>query len=191
MKQNNIANAELPIADIHLPDAIGFWPPAIGWWLAFIVVIVALYIFIRWAYRSVRAYQKKWGYRKAALTLLDDEFQAIQTQPKQSPIPLLRLLKRTAINAYPDQNIQGLYGQAWIDCLNHQTEENYFDEQFTTIFYQQQYQNNSDLTDHQTDFHFDTATQNKKLYQSIKLWIKNHRVEFTAIDLKKQEVNHV
>ena len=106
----------LPLEDIIIPDAVSSWPPGPGWWLLgilFIALIVGSMILYR-------RHQKKWGYRKQALSLLADTLSQWQNQQlgnTESCQHFLQILKRTAITAYPKQPIAALYGKAWLQCL--------------------------------------------------------------------------
>ena len=53
-----------PIADIHLPNTVSPWPPAIGWWLLLILIIALC----AGSVYTLKRYQKKWRYRRAALS---------------------------------------------------------------------------------------------------------------------------
>ena len=124
----------LPLADIIVPKGVSIWPLALGWWLV-LAMLIAIVIGLLITYKQ---YRKKWGYRREALRLLKNYQQTLQDQ--SIAIKYLECLKRTAISAYPTQNIQALHGQAWVDFLNMQTPTPLFNEQLAHFICNIQYQ---------------------------------------------------
>ncbi|ODS23406.1 hypothetical protein AB835_08965 [Candidatus Endobugula sertula] len=159
------APTELPLQDIHLPAVVNAWPPALGWWLLafFCIVLVASLVLV------IKRYRKKWGYRKAALHLLNQQYRDWQQSPEEQQLQtlqeMLRLLKRVAITAYPTENLSGLFGQAWISFLNRQTSAPYFDQTLSELMVTQQYLSSSTIG----------QTMNiQAVHHAIKQWINNH-----------------
>jgi hypothetical protein len=163
----------LPLADIHLPNSVSAWPPAIGWWLLVLLVI----IFVIGIVLVIKKYRQKWGYRKAALALLKQQYQSHlatehtpqESQQKTVALGLLRILKRTAISAYPNLPISALHGQAWLDFLDQQTPKILFTE--STIaqwILTKQYQSSAN-----------TDIDLSQLYHACQYWIKKHRTHIS------------
>jgi hypothetical protein len=93
---------------LGLPDAVSWFPPQPGWWilLGMLLAFAALGL-----WRLAQAYRAN-AYRRLALAEL-------QTLAQQQNIaaPLVTLLKRTALSAYPRSEVAGLTGPAWQDFL--------------------------------------------------------------------------
>lgn len=161
----------LPIADIHLPGTVSAWPPAIGWWLL-ALLLIALFI---GASMVIKRYRKKWGYRNAALRLLEQQTKTYsegEITPSATSAytqALLGLLKRTAVTAYPQHNIAALFGQDWINALNQQTKKPYFNSTLATFLVNQQYQASKAYNE-------DTVSA---LNKACKAWIKHHNTHYT------------
>lgn len=97
--------------DIVAPAPVGWWPPAPGWYvlLALLAAGALLLTFSR-----ARRYRRN-RYRRAALQRLAAirEGQA----SGQASAELARLLKQTALAAWPRKQVASLSGQAWADFL--------------------------------------------------------------------------
>jgi Domain of unknown function (DUF4381) len=101
--------------DIVVPDPTPWWPPAPGWlWLAGLVLalltLATLAAFIRW---------QKNRYRREALAEL--ERLAAAASPAASgglSSALSELLKRTALTAYPREDVATLTGPRWFAFLD-------------------------------------------------------------------------
>ncbi len=106
-------NAADPLAnlrDIQLPADVAWWPPAPGWWLLGLLILLAVLAtgwYCRRRYRQLR-------YRRAALAELK---QLLDETDNDAHILLAinRLLKRTALVAYPAATVASLHGQRWAD----------------------------------------------------------------------------
>ena len=102
--------------DIVLPTAINWWPLANGWYFLFGLLVIV----ISWlAYRS----RQRWvaaRYRRAALHELQLLEAGIHSDTNRDrclrQIPIL--LKRTALSAYPRNEVASLSGTPWYDFLN-------------------------------------------------------------------------
>jgi hypothetical protein len=99
-----------------MPAPIPWWPPAPGWYVAGgVVLILAVWAGWRW--------WKHWqaaAYRRAALA----ELQQLQTrtadkvQRGAALQELPALLKRTALVAFPRQQVASLSNTAWLEFLD-------------------------------------------------------------------------
>jgi hypothetical protein len=92
------------LRDIAEPDPVSWWPLAPGWWLMLAVITIAVVFF---AVRFCRKWQAN-AYRRAALRELESSTTAAEIH---------RLLKRTALAAFPRGQVASLSGQAWCDWL--------------------------------------------------------------------------
>ena len=116
----NLAN----LHDIVPLQPVSWWPLAPGWYvLAFIIASLA-FVF---AWRARRRWLAQ-RYRRQAL----DELRAIQhdsLEPAVTAANLMTLLKRTALSAYPRQQVAGLTGEDWWSFLDQCTSGETFREQ--------------------------------------------------------------
>lgn len=89
------------------PPAIGWWPLAPGWWLVIALALAALLYAAVWV-------RRKWlsnRYRRLAQSQLIDwrnQDQGISLEK------LNRLLKVTALQAWPSDDVASLHGTNWI-----------------------------------------------------------------------------
>lgn len=107
-------NQQDPLAqlrDIHLPDLPGWWPPAPGWWIVTALVLFALVAGL-WAWR--RHYQQR-AYRRQAAQELDRAWAELIGDANVSRYAqrLSQILRRTALMAYPRQQVAALAGAEW------------------------------------------------------------------------------
>jgi hypothetical protein len=100
----NLAN----LHDIVLPAPVSWWPLAPGWYvLAFTLLGIA--VFAGWrAHRRWRVSR----YRAEALTELHT-VHVESMDPAAATTQLMTLLKRTALVAYPRQQVASLSGERW------------------------------------------------------------------------------
>ena len=105
----------IPIRDIHLPQPVSWWPPAPGWWvlLALLLIAVAIVVWLKTRRREFRL-------RFIAMTELDDLYQAYQQHLNAGRFAsdLSVLLRRISISYFPQENIAGLTGSAWLRFLD-------------------------------------------------------------------------
>ena len=91
--------------DIVMPGPVGVWPPAPGWY-AVIAVVLAL---VLWAgFRALKA-RRRDAYRREAMAELD----RIRAQGQGAAHLVPELLKRTALSAWPREEVADLNGPAW------------------------------------------------------------------------------
>ena len=148
----------LPLEDIVLPATVDIWPLAVGWWLLLLLIIIAIA-----AFTILKIRRKKSAYRKESLDLLSQCYQHYQqsSDSKKSCQTMLTILKRSAITAYPNKNIDHLHGREWVDFLNQQI-DTAIDEALSDVICHGQYQKN--------------YTANIELiYKTCRYWVKNHK----------------
>ncbi len=109
MDEGNAENLSLDmLRDIHVPDPISYAPQTVGWWVVFAVLaLVALVLGLR-----ARRRWKRNAYRRMALARLD----AIEAQGSFGELP--RLIKRTALDAWPRGEVAPLSGAPWLAFLD-------------------------------------------------------------------------
>lgn len=92
------------------PGAISWWPSAPGW--KFVLILALLWLATR-LWRRWQKWQRN-RYRREALVLL----QQCRDLPAEEQLhTLARLLKSTALAAFPRTEIAALSGDAWMDWL--------------------------------------------------------------------------
>lgn len=97
--------------DIVAPPPVGWWPPAAGWFvLAGLLLLALLWL----GFRTLRHRQRN-RYRREALQMLAryreaDEAASLKKVPE--------LLKRTALSAWPRDEVAPLSGEAWHQFLD-------------------------------------------------------------------------
>jgi hypothetical protein len=123
-----VAHAESPVtpearaalghlADVVVPPPVAWTPQTAGWWvLAALLLIALLWILVA----SVRRWHAN-RYRRAALV----ELRALDARLRKAPDStvsvvgaLPELLKRTALAAWPREQVASLSGAAWVDFLS-------------------------------------------------------------------------
>lgn len=108
--------------DIHLPPPVSAWPPAPGWWglsALLLVSVIALIVFgkRRWQRRAYRR-QALRDLRSAFAQYQADAGSDIETSKARFQQHTLRLLKQTALVAYPHAEVANLHGTRWLQFLD-------------------------------------------------------------------------
>jgi hypothetical protein len=102
--------------DIVTPPAVPWWPPAPGWFVVGGAAVVLVIRLAWWAWKRWRAA----AYRRAALA----EWQRLKTRaadPEERGAALRQLpelIKRTALAAFPRDEVASLSGTAWLQFLD-------------------------------------------------------------------------
>lgn len=101
--------------DIHLPSPVSFWPLAPGWYvLACLLTIIFLLAF----YAGWRYWRRKKLKRLALTELQHLETTLAEDAEHLSLTTLSTLLRRSALAAFPRQQVAGLHGEAWLEFLD-------------------------------------------------------------------------
>src|SRR5262245_53317744 len=102
--------------DIVAPSPVPWWPPAPGWYwvlgfLLIVLLVLILALFLRW---------QRNRYRREALEIWKAEFGQLSDPNSRAPsiVRLTELLKRTALSAFPRDEVAGLTGAAWFSFLD-------------------------------------------------------------------------
>ena len=103
--------------DIIMPAPVPWWPLAPGWyWVLGLLVVMLLAALItgliRWQHNR---------YRREALAELARQEVALQNADLRSPalLSLAELLKRTAVTAFPREDVATLTGPKWFEFLDY------------------------------------------------------------------------
>jgi hypothetical protein len=107
------------LRDIVMPPPVSFWPPPPGWWILAVALLAVLAIALA---RVIARYRRN-AYRRAALCELETIGQPDDCLRAQL---LSSLLKRTALVAYPREQIASLSGGAWLAFLDETRETDAF-----------------------------------------------------------------
>jgi hypothetical protein len=152
-------NQLLALADIITPQGVSWWPLAMGWWISIVIIFITTLVLLA----TYRRHQKKWGYRREALTLLRRYKR--DSKATDTAVRYLECLKRSAISAYPNSDVDALYGKAWLHFLNRQTPKPLFGEELEKFICTSQYQKTYVFKD-------------DNLYLAVEAWIKQHSVHY-------------
>lgn len=116
LPQGEGINALENLRDIHLPAPIGWWPPAPGWWIFAALIILSAIALSLWLARRARMRR----YRRSALQQLQTLYQRWQRQRDDIAFAQAanRLLKQTALAAFPASDVAALSGADWLDWLD-------------------------------------------------------------------------
>ncbi|MEP5763825.1 MAG: DUF4381 domain-containing protein [Halieaceae bacterium] len=104
------------LRDIHLPEPISAWPPGPAWWLLGSLLLLALIAMLWWSLRLHRANaHRRQAQREleAAMTRWQADADAGAYARTASDI-----LKRVALQNYPQTEVAGLSGQHWSAFLD-------------------------------------------------------------------------
>lgn len=155
-----LASQLAQLRDIHLPSPVDWWPPAPGWWLLAAVVLAALVALIVLLVRR----RRRRRYRRIALREARALFARWQ-QHNNTPAYLQavnRLLKQTALVAYPRQQVASLNGPDWLGFLDAKLRRPRFTE--------------PDLRDFAALYQAEPqGLAPETLHDAAQLWIRRHR----------------
>jgi hypothetical protein len=99
------------LRDLALPRAVAWWPVQPGWWIIF-AGLLALAAF--GGFKGLRAYHAD-AYRRMALA----ELKEMRRRSPAGLAPVLAaLVKRTALAAFPRDQVAALTGEEWFKFLD-------------------------------------------------------------------------
>lgn len=151
--------------DIVLPVEVSWWPLATGWYFLFGLLLIV----IAWTgYQLLRRWLNN-RYRRAALqelrSLANDLQDEVSRDSSLKKIPVL--LKRTALSAYPRNQVASLSGSDWHHFLNSKLKNPSFTEVAATTLDRISY-SAGELSE--VDSNAETALLNASFY-----WLKHHQ----------------
>lgn len=140
---------ELPLRDIHLPAEISWWPLAIGWWLLPVVIILSVFLIVKFI--KYKRLNKKIAYRKIAL----NELNHLRSKYKDenNSIELIRsvssLLRRITLSYLPRENAASLTGKNWVSLLNELSSHTIFTDETGLLLEQAPYMKQCEFNQHE------------------------------------------
>ena len=137
------------LADIHLPAEVSFWPPAPGWWVLAVLLLIGL-AFIGHKLRQQAQRRKICQFALAELErCLNDYASADSTDPDASLLRYVNevnsVLRRVALVHFPDTNVAGLGGRAWVDFIRQKGDSSLLNEQIASALSQGRFQTRVDV----------------------------------------------
>ena len=152
--------------DIVMPGPVPWWPPAPGWYVvAALALVVGVWAVWRW-WRQWHAN----AYRRAALAELE-QLAAQSREPSRRDVALQALpalLKRTALAAFPRDEVASLSGAAWLGFLDRTGGGRDFTSGPGALITEIAY------APHCTE-HLDQAQQ-EAVIQCVRRWIRKHHL---------------
>ena len=97
------------LAPLRAPQPVGWWPLAPGWWLLLALSIAGLMLIARWAWHKWQGNR----YRRLALQNLDHLTSSGAPTLEQLNV----LLKATALQCWPREQVAALHGRDWLRQL--------------------------------------------------------------------------
>ena len=157
--------------DIMTPPPVPWWPPAPGWYVVGTAVLV-LAVWAGWSW------WRRWqaaAYRRAALAALQQLKACTADEAQRAPAlrELPELVKRTALAAFPRQQVASLSGAAWLaflDRTGHTNAFTYGRGQFLPVL----------SYDPHTASRLDTQ-EVEELCSVVSSWIQDHSVAPEAV----------
>ncbi|MEH6606238.1 MAG: DUF4381 domain-containing protein [Pseudomonadales bacterium] len=120
------------IDEIVMPEAVSWMPQTLGWKILAVLVCVGLAFL---SYRAASLWLKN-RYRRAALRQLD----ALATEPGSKPsAQLMTILKATALQAFPREQVAGISGESWLEFLDQHCDKVQFNSDLGRRLIQSQY----------------------------------------------------
>lgn len=150
------------IAPLIEPAELTTWPPAPGWFfLAGLLLLLLLFGIIRW----IRQYRQN-RYRREALEHLTRIAGEAENGPGQQHVQVInRLLKHTALQAYPREKVASLSGTEWMEFLQESLGKSNIGESTSEILTISLYRRGAGI---------DPARW-QELIQFCEYWIRKHR----------------
>ncbi|MEP1472412.1 MAG: DUF4381 domain-containing protein [Halieaceae bacterium] len=158
-------NPQDPLAQLHPlrePELIGWWPLAPGWWFLLALLGIAMGALAYWLWRR---YQKR-AYRRQATRQLAELLAAYRDSGDTTVFvaETNKLLKATALVAFPRRGVAATSGEAWRQLLNDALPDAQGDSTFGPEFDEAAYRSGPPSIDPEG------------LHQRALAWIQHHKV---------------
>jgi hypothetical protein len=147
------------IAEILPPESVSWLPTTVGWRVLGLVLLV---LAVRQSWRGWQHWLRN-RYRGAAIRELDK----ISTESASTNAQLIAislLLKATALQAYPREEIAALTGRDWIEWLNATGGQATFSSESSSLPAEHVYRGQAEVKDRAL----------ASLHDTSRLWIKQH-----------------
>ena len=175
------------IEEVYLPETIAWWPHTLGWKVLLVGLVCCLALLV------IRG-QRKWQanrYRRQGLVQLEEIRQAQSslvdqgddTAKRKALQQLPTLLKVTALQAYPRNEIAQLSGAAWLRYLNESCQTDCFDAPTGALLLAIDYQ--------AAEYWSSEQEQLDALFHSCQQWIQQHRTELEQSGIKRSSLTKV
>jgi hypothetical protein len=152
--------------DIVVPPPLPWWPPAPAWYW---ILGFLLFAFIALALANVVRWQRN-RYRREALRLWREQSKLL-TDPAlraHALVSLAELLKRTALSAFPRDQVAELTGAQWFDFLDRSAAQSSFASGEGQLLEGVAYDSRVAATIDEK--------QAEKIAASVRAWIKYHLI---------------
>ena len=137
------------LADIHLPQAVSLWPPAPGWWILALLLIVT-------AWFLTRRFLRKWRRRQIcryALAELNSCYEHYAGAPADAPQKarlsyinnVNSVLRRVALEHFPQADVAGLGGRAWVDFIREKGDSSHLNDEIAAALSYGRFQTECDV----------------------------------------------
>jgi len=164
--------------DIIVPASVPWWPPAPGWYwvLGFVLVLLLVLVF-----RAFTRWQRN-RYRREALAELAREAEALRTPERRAStlLALSELLKRTALTAFPREQVATLTGPEWFAFLDGTAKGSSFSGALGPMLEKAVYDPRSAGALEEQQLH--------ELVQALRRWIKEHKPEIEWKEAKATKI---
>jgi Domain of unknown function (DUF4381) len=106
--------------DIHVPSPVMMWPLAIGWWL----LLIGVFLCIGLLYGTRNYWVTSRNKKTLLLALQNIQQQYEQDNNAAHALNALSiLLKKSALQYYPRDQVAGLHGEVWFNFLSQTSKE--------------------------------------------------------------------
>ena len=105
----------LPLRDIIAFEP-GWWPPAPIWWFGALILGFVIYTLARWLINYFR--HEHFYLKRSAFKELEQIEKHVALNDQQLATKVSALLKRVALQRFPEQRLAQLNGQSWLAFLD-------------------------------------------------------------------------
>jgi hypothetical protein len=146
------------IAEVLSPEPVSWVPSTIGWRVLGAAILLGIFF---QGYRRYSAWRRD-RYRRLALSELD---RLRELEPALALAPVARILKSTALAAFPRTEVAALTGERWLDWLQAATDAPVFSEISRELLIGSQYREAPEVD----------GEKFRILARDCETWIRQHR----------------